>query len=59
MRTWLIKMLYRSLSPCEQWKCHEFLKQPAINDILIDQVGRIDRKWLKSATYKATSRDAP
>lgn len=54
MRVWLIKMLYRSLSPSEQLKAHKYLKSPASNDVLNDICCRIDRNWLRSATCKAT-----
>lgn len=54
MRMWLIKMLYHSLSPSDQLLAHKHLKAPAINDALNDICGRIDRNWLRSASYKAT-----
>jgi hypothetical protein len=54
MRIWLIKMLYRFLSPSEQWECHKYLEQPSLDAVLKDQCDRIDKNWLRSATYKAT-----
>lgn len=59
MRIWLIKMLYRSLSPSEQWEAHKHLKQPSIDSIMADTFDRIEKNWVQSATYKATdSNDA-
>jgi hypothetical protein len=54
MRIWLIKMLYRSLSPYEQWKAHKYLKQPAIDEVLASQLQQMEENWIRSASYKAT-----
>jgi len=54
MRKWLIRILYRSLSPCEQYECRHFLIQPSIDAILQDQCRKIDRNWLNSVSYKST-----
>jgi len=56
-RIWLIKMLYHSLSPSEKWEAHKHLKQPSMNDVLLDQTQKIDRNWLTSATYKVTQKE--
>lgn len=54
MRIWLIKMLYRTLSPSEQWDCHKHLKPPSIDILMADTFDDIERNWLRSTTYKAT-----
>lgn len=50
MRIWLIKMLYRSLSPSEKYHCQKFVKCPLIDDIFHDTFEKIDNNWERSVT---------
>lgn len=54
MRKWIIKILYASLSPLEQWACRGFLRPPHIDVILQEQFSMINKKFLKCKIYKSS-----
>ena len=45
MRIWIIKMLYRSLPPSDQFECQRHIKAPSIDSVWADCHDKLEQIW--------------